>query len=101
MKKLLAVAFLFCAGYCGNVHGDEGWVPYVYQAPIVQQAPLVQMVPYYYAVPVPVPVMVPSAPQFVPVTVYQNVLVERRYACFFKRYEVLSVPQTVYVPNKY
>lgn len=102
MKKILVAGFLFCAGYCGNVNGDEGWVPYVYRPPVmVQQAPIVQMVPYYYAVPVPVAVMVPLAPQYVPVTSYQNVLVERRYHCFFKRYEMVSVPQTVYVPNRY
>lgn len=99
MKKLLAIVFLFCVGYCGNVSGDEGWVPYVYRPPVVvQQAPTVQMVPYYYVV--PVPVMVPLAPQYVSVTGYQNVLVERRYHCFFKRYEVVSIPQTVYIPIK-
>jgi hypothetical protein len=102
MKKLLAAAFLFCAGYCGNVNGDEGWGPYVYQAPIVsQQAPVVQnfqMIQYYYA---PTVTMAPSVPVFVPVTSYQNVLVERRYCCFLKRIEVMSVPQTLYVPIKY
>lgn len=100
MKKLLAVVFLFCAGCCGSVYGDEGWGPYVYQSPVVvQQAPVVQMVPYYYTV--PVVQMVPLVPHYVPVTTYQNVLVERRYHCFFKRYEVLSVPQTLYVPYRY
>lgn len=98
MKKILAGMLLFVAG---NVAvGDEGWGPYVHQSPVaVQQAPVVQMVPYHYYV--PVVTMVPYVPQYVPVTSYQNVLVERRYCCFFKRYEVLTVPQTVYVPNRY
>jgi len=102
MKNLCAIVFLFVAGLSGNVYGDEGWGPSVYRAPVmVQQAPILQMVPYYYVVPVPVVVMAQPAPQYVPVTVYQNVLVERRYHCFFKKYEVLSVPQTVYVPIRY
>ena len=100
MKSLLLAVILCVAGMSAN--GDEGWGPYTYQSPImVQQAPIVQnfqLVQNYYAVPSPVAIMVP---QYVPVTVYQNVLVERRYHCFFKRIEVLSVPQTVYVPNRY
>ena len=98
MKKILAGILLFVAG---NVAlGDEGWVPYVYYPPVVvQQVPMAVAAPYYYYV--PVVTMVPVVPQYVPVTSYQNVLVERRYHCFFKRYEVLSVPQTVYVPNRY
>jgi len=95
MKKLLAATFLFCAGCCGSVYGDEGWVPYVYRAPIVnQQAPAIQ----YYA---PAVTIAPSVPLFVPVTSYQNILVERRYCCFFKRIEVVSVPQTFLVPIRY
>ena len=85
MKKLCAIVFLCVAGLGGNVYGDEGWGPYVYRAPVlVQPAPIVQMVPYYYFVPVPVPVVL-LAPQYFPVTTYQNVLVERRYHCYFKR----------------
>jgi hypothetical protein len=45
--------------------------------------------------------MIPVVPQYLPVTTYQNVVVERRYHCFFKRYEVVSVPQTLYVPYRY
>jgi hypothetical protein len=102
MKKLCALVFLLVAGLGGNVYGDDGWGPYVYRSPVlVQPAPIVQMVPYYHVVPVPVVVMVPLAPQYFPVTTYQNVLVERRYHCFLKRYEVVSVPQTVYVPIRY
>jgi hypothetical protein len=101
MKKLLAAAFLICAGCCGSVNGDEGWGPYVYQPPIsIQQAPAVQnfqMIQYY----APTVIMAPVVPLFVPVTSYQNVVVERRYCCFFKRYEVVTLPQTVYVPNRY
>jgi hypothetical protein len=98
MKKILAIMLLFVAG---NVAvGDEGWGPSIYHPPVmVQQAPAVMVAPYYYVV--PAVTMVPVVPQYVPVTVYQNVLVERRYTCFFKRYEVLTVPQTVYVPNRY
>jgi hypothetical protein len=71
-------------------------MPYVYQAPVViQQAPVV---PYYY---VPMVTMVPVAPQYVPVTLYQNVLVERRCWTLLKKTEVVSVPQTVYVPVRY
>jgi len=101
MKKILIGAFLIVAGLNGGVYGDEGWGPSVYRAPIVNQpAPIIQIVPYYYYY-VPMVTMVPSVPQYVPMTTYQNVLVERRYHCFFKRYEVLTVPQTVYVPNRY
>jgi hypothetical protein len=100
MKRLLLAVMLCFAGI--NANGDEGWGPYVYQSPIVaQQAPIVQnfqLVRNYYAVPSPVAIMVP---QYVPVTTYQNVLVERRYHCLFKRYEVVSVPQTLYVPIRY
>ena len=98
MKKILAIMLLFVAG--NDVLGDEGWGPSVYRPPVlVQQAPAVPVAPYYYVV--PVVTMVPVVPQYVPVTVYQNVLVERRYHCFFKRYEVLSVPETDYIPNRY
>jgi hypothetical protein len=100
MKRLLLAVMLCFAGMRAN--GDEGWGPYTYKSPIVaQQAPIVQnfqLVQNYYAVPSPVEIMVP---QYVPVTIYQNVLVERRYHCFFKRIEVLSVPQTLYVPYRY
>jgi hypothetical protein len=99
MKRLLLAAMLCVAGI--NANGDEGWGPYVYQSPImVQQAPVVQnfQAIQYYA---PTVMMVPSVPQYFPVTTYQNVLVERRYHCFFKRYEVVSVPRTLYVPIRY
>jgi len=100
MKRLLLVVVLCFAGI--NAYGDEGWGPYVYQSPVaVQQAPVVQnfqLVQNYYTVPSPVAIMVP---QYVPVTTYQNVVVERRYCCFFKRIEVLSAPQTLYVPYRY
>jgi len=95
MKKLLVGMLLLVAG--SSARGDE-WVPYVYRTPIIvaQQVPVVQaiqMVPFYYSVPV--------VPQYVPVTSYQNVLVEHRHHCFFKRYEVVTIPQTVYVPVRY
>jgi hypothetical protein len=100
MKRLLLVVMLCFAGISAN--GDEGWAPYIHQSPVmVQQAPIVQnfqLVQNYYAVPSPVTIMVP---QYLPVTTYQNVVVERRYHCFFKRYEVVSVPQTLYVPIRY
>jgi hypothetical protein len=99
MKRLLLVVVLCFAGI--NANGDEGWGPYIHQSPImVQQAPVVQnfQVIQYYA---PTVMMAPSVPQYVPVTTYQNVVVERRYHCFFKRIEVLSVPQTLYVPYRY
>jgi hypothetical protein len=100
MKSLLLAAVLCVAGM--NVRGDEGWGPYVYHPPVVaQQAPVVQnfqLVQNYYGYPSP---MIPVVPQYLPVTTYQNVVVERRYHCFFKRYEVVSVPQTLYVPIRY
>lgn len=100
MKKILAGILLFVAGLRGNVYGNE-WGPYVYQAPMVSQVvtvvPQVPVIQYY----VPVVAMVPLVPQYIPVTSYQNVLMERRYHCFFKRYEMVTVPQTVYVPIKY
>jgi hypothetical protein len=103
MKKLLVAGFLLCAGCCVNVYGDEGWGPSVYRAQLVnQQAPVVQNFQnihyYYYA---PGVTIAPAVHYFVPVTVYQNILVERRYTCFFKRIEVVSAPQTLYVPIKY
>jgi hypothetical protein len=101
MKKLCVIVFLFVAGLSGDIYGDEGWGPYAYQSPIVsQQAPVVQhfqMIQYY----APTVTMAPAVPLFVPVTSYQNILVERRYCCFFKKYEVVTLPQTVYVPNRY
>jgi hypothetical protein len=93
MKTMFLGLVLSCAGLTAN--GSE-WIPYVPNSvvqPVVMQQPV--MIQYVY-----VPV-VPPAPQYVPVTSYQNVLVERRYHCFFKRIEVLSVPQTVYVPIRY
>ena len=99
MKKLLVGIFLSFAGM--NANGDDEWGPYVYRSPImVQQAPIVQnfQAIQYYA---PTVMIAPYVPQYVPLTTYQNFLVERRYCCFFKRYEVLSVPQTLYVPNRY
>jgi hypothetical protein len=93
MKTMFLGLVLSCAGLTAS--GSE-WIPYVPNPvvqPVVMQQPV--MIQYVY-----VPV-VPLVPQYVPVTSYQNVLVERRYHCFFKRIEVLSVPQTVYVPIRY
>lgn len=95
MKKLLAGLLMSVAGM--SAHGGE-WVPYVYQAPVMVQPAPVVAVPYYYA---PMVTMVPMAPQYVPVTLYQNVLVERRCWTLLKKTEVVSVPQTVYVPVRY
>lgn len=100
MKSLLLAVLLCVAGV--NANGDD-WGPYVYRSPIVNQFVVMiqpaQIVPYYYYV--PVVVIAPVTPQYFPVTTYQNVLVERRYSCFFKRYEVVTVPQTLYIPNRY
>jgi hypothetical protein len=94
MKKILAGIFFFVVS--GVACGNEGWVPYVYRPPIVvQPAPIVQnfqLVQYYN---------VPIVPQYVPVTTYQDVLVEHKVWCFHKRYEIVRIPQTVYVPVKY
>jgi hypothetical protein len=90
MKKLLVLVmgmFLFCAGS----EGGE-WGPYVYQAPIMVQTPAVQYVPYTYYV--PSTVMVPVTP----VVSYQNVVVEHRCWCLFKKQEVIPVPRIIYVP---
>ena len=83
-----------------SVRADE-WVPYVYRPPVVA-------VQNFQAISVPVPVFYPYfvpvvavAPQYVSVTTYQNVLVERRYCYFLKRFEVVSIPQTQYVPIRY
>lgn len=96
MKKLLAGMVLFVVGYCGSAYGDEGWVPYVYRPPVVvQPAPIVQnfqLIQYYN---------IPMVPQYAPVTTYQDILIEHKVWCFHKRYEVVRVPQTVYVPVKY
>ena len=94
MLKLLSGLLVFAL--CSVSYGSD-WMSYVPQQPIVvQQAPAIQYVPVYYPI-----IIAPPAPQYFPVTVYQNVVVERRYACFFKRIEVLTVPQTFYVPNRY
>jgi hypothetical protein len=101
MKSLLLVLAAVLCFAVESVYGDEGWGPYVHQSPImIQQAPVIQnfQVIQYYA---PIVIMPPPVPQYFPVTVYQNFLVERRYHCFFKRYEVISVPQTLYAPNRY
>jgi len=83
-----------------SAKADE-WVPYVYRPPVV-------VLQNFQAISVPVPVFYPYfvpvvavAPQYVPVTTYHSVLVERRYCCFLKRYEVVSIPQTQYVPIRY
>lgn len=93
MKKLLVGMLLFVCG--GVAMGDEGWGPYVYNPPVISQPVQVvqniQFVPYYVMV----------TPQYVPVTTYQNILVEHKVWCFHKRYEIVRVPQTVYVPVKY
>jgi hypothetical protein len=93
MKKLATMVvgiFLIC-----SVSKGGEWGPYVYQAPLVPQVPAVQYVPYTYYV--PSTVMVPV----VPVVSYQNVVVEHRCWHLLKRYEVVSVPQTIYVPVRY
>jgi hypothetical protein len=89
MKKLLAIIFLI---YSVSSADASEWVPYVYHAPSIIQAPPVQYIPYTYYV--PSTVMVPV----VPVVSYQNVVVEHRCWHLFKKYEVVRVPQTFYVP---
>lgn len=93
MRTVFLGLVLCCAGLTAN--GSE-WISYV-QNPVVQPVTIQQPVVIQY---VYVPV-VPLVPQYVPVTSYQNVLVERRYHCFFKRYENVLVPQTHYVPVRY
>lgn len=100
MKSLLLAVVLTVAGTSAD--GDEGWGPYIHQSPVmVQQTPVIQnfqLVQNYYGSPSP---MVPVATQYLPVTTYQNILVEHKVWCFHKRYEIVRVPQTVYVPVKY
>ena len=100
MKKLLFAIILLVSG--NMCYGNE-WVPYVYHSPIVvnNQIPVIQNYP---VVPAPVQYYVPIAPvtfYYVPVTTYQNVLVEQKLWCFHKKYTIASVPQTIYVPVKY
>jgi hypothetical protein len=97
MKKLLTAGFLFCAGCCGSVYGDEGWGPYIYQSQIaIQQASVAQIVPYYYVV--PTAAMVPVVTQYAPVVRYENVMVETQHWCLLKKYQMVTVPRVVYVP---
>jgi hypothetical protein len=94
MLKLLSGLFVFAL--CSVSYGSD-WMSYVPQQPMaVQQAPAIQYVPVYYPI-----IIAPAAPQLVPVTTYQNFVVERRCWTLLKRYEVVSVPQTVYVPIRY
>lgn len=97
MKKILGVVFVLCGGFVGGIANGDEWVPYMgpNAYPVVQN---IQMIPappmvFYY----PVPVM----PQYVPMVVYQNVVVETRSWCLLKKFEVVRVPTTLYVPVRY
>jgi hypothetical protein len=96
MKSLFygIILIMACGSVCeAQVYGEiRPIVPYVYYG-----------VPYYYT---PQTVMVPVAPpqpviQYVPVTTYQNVLVEKKEWCLLKKYEIVPLYQTVYIPVKY
>ena len=93
IKTLMLTMMMFVCGAGMRVNGNE-WVPYVNMVPS-QSIPTVQVpvqvVPVYYYV----------APQYVPVTVYQNVVVEYKQWCLLKKYEVVSVPRVMYVPVRY
>jgi hypothetical protein len=94
MKKLLLVLFMIVAG---NVACGCEW------GPVRQDVQVVNIVPIYgshYPV-VPLMTNVAVIQPYVPVVVYQNVIVEKQYYYYVKTQEVVSVPRVVYVPAKY
>lgn len=93
MKKIvLSIVLMFVAEGVG--HCDE-WVPYgsnMLATPVQK----IEYVPYYYNV--PYVTMVPLVKTYVPIVKYENRIVEVNSWCCFKNYQVVAVPQIVYVP---
>lgn len=92
MKSLLLVLLMMI---CAVSEGGE-WV----SAGEIRPIQYFQPAPVYYYSPqiVIVPVAPPQQIQYVPVTTYTSVVVERPHWCLLKRYEVVPVANTVYLP---
>lgn len=92
MKNLLLglLLTLFCSVCCGGEWIAAGEIRPIQ---IIQPAPVYYYAPQVIVVPVPPPQI-----QYVPVTTYSNVVVERPIWCLFKRYDIVPVTNTVYLP---
>ena len=88
MKKILGVVFVLCVGFMGELANGDEWVSYM--GPNAYGVIPAQPNILYY------PVFV--VPQYVPVVIYQNVVVETRCWHLLKKTEIVAVPRTVYVP---
>lgn len=95
MKYLLSIILgLVCSISLGNE-----WMSARPIVPAVQNVTPYQFGPvYYYA---QLTVMVPVVPQFnyVPVVSYGHMVVEKNHWCLLKKYEIIPVMNTVYVPT--
>lgn len=95
MKNILLVLLLMfcCAEVNGQILGEN--------RPIVNYncAPQYVVVNYQY-IAVPVATIVPVI-QYYPVVIWQNVVVEKREWMLTKRYEIVPMYQTLYVPARY
>lgn len=91
MKSLLLVLLMMV---CAVSDGGE-WM----SAGEIRPIQIVQPAPVYYYAPQVIVVPVPPPPiQYVPVTTYSNVVVERPVWCLLKRYDIVPVANTIYVP---
>jgi hypothetical protein len=97
MKNIVLVIMLMIYG---SVSYADQWVSAQAITPVAPTIQYGQYLPYYYYNPQVVIINVPYQ-YYAPVTTYQNTVVEKQYWCLFKRYEIVRVPQTVYVPVKY
>lgn len=79
---------------CNQVHANE-WIG---AREIKPSMVYNQYGPYYYYSSQTVIVPVVPRLEYVPVTTYQNVVVEKYTCCLIKRYEIVPVINTVYVP---
>ena len=94
MKNILTLS-LFLILWSSVVRAD-GWVACGEIRPTQPVVQYVNMPPSVFLIAVPIPQV-----YYVPVTTYQNIIIEKNYWCLSKRYEVVPVPQTVYVPYRY
>ena len=90
MKSLFygIILMIICGSTCeAQVYGEIRPMQYFQPVPVYYYAPQVIVVPVV-ALPV----------QYVPITTYSNVVVEKQHWCLFKKYEVVPVANTVYLP---
>lgn len=89
---IVALLMIMC---CDNAKANE-WVPYAGNRPTPYVQPLIPI--YYYSPQILVVPVAPQPIQYVPITTYSNVVVERPVWCLFKRYDIVPVANTVYLP---